>query len=235
MTATEATMQIKRLNFTIQFQIAFSRPAVELVAQSGRLVETIVENLGQEYPPASRDVRTRTGGALDDWLLQLQLFNSLGKIAVSADALNCSFEKLASDIDLTTVVDVLDRITRALTTHSPALRVAFEKVSGSVSYEVVGGSAARTSYFSGVSFPGRAEAHMDISFKSRLRHPSQPAIGLFEVAPRWGSDSQLFFYFEVETTNLGEVELRQRAQIANELVLHALASFQLEQTKEIST
>jgi hypothetical protein len=231
---TVVTMQIKRQNFAIGYVATFSRPAVGFVTQSPRLLDGIVDNLGADYSPASRDIRTRSGSSVEDWLIQIQLFNGLGKLSVTADGLNCSFDRLAGDKDLQVVVDVLERTRRALATHSPALAVASESVSGSVVYDVVGGNAERTSYFSAVRYPGRSPKHEDVSFKCRLRHLSQPATGLFEVAPKFGQESQLFLWFDVETTELAEPEISQRAQIANELVLHALSEFGLEQTGEAS-
>lgn len=202
--------------------------------QSGQLIETIIDTLGADYPPNSRDIRTRHGALLEDWLIQFHLFNRLGKISVSADGLDCTFARLASDKDLEVVLDVLDRITRALSIQNPSLGLASESVSGNVVYEVVGGGAVRAKYLSGISFPGRASIHEDVSVKSRLHHPSQPIRGLFEVAPRFGEESQLFFYFDVDTTKLVGLKLRQRGEIANELVLQALASFDLQQVEEAS-
>ena len=221
-------MKIVRKSFRVNYQANFPRPASGLVTQTPKLLEGILESLGDQFPPRARDVKIRSGASLDDWLIQIYLFNYLGKIELTAEGIRCSFERLVTDSDLSVVTQVLECLTTALAAHSPTQGYSSEAVSGSVTYEVLDGAESRSAYLGEISFRGKSSAHFDVGIKTRLKHSSQPVIGMFEVSPNWANKNELFFWFDVETTSLKEMDLPKRAQVANELVLQALDSFGLE-------
>lgn len=220
-------MNIVRQSYSLSYRLLFPRPSVGLAAQSAKIVESIVEALGEEFPPKSRDIKVRAGGSLDDWLLQIYLFNYLGRIELTVDGLKCTFERLLSDADLLVIMEVVGLLTEAVATYSPAQRYSVESVSGSVNYSVVDGKAARDEYFSKLTFSELNGAFFDAGIKGRLRHLTKPAVGTFEVSPTWTNHEELFFWFDVDLMELKGTPFKERATIANELVVQALGVFNL--------
>ena len=221
-------MKLKRKTSNIRHTVRFPRVASGLATQSSRLLETVMERLATEYTVSSQDVSIRSGITLDDWSLRISMFNRLGTITITVDGVQSLFSRLTTDNDLAVVMDVQTKLMEAISSHSPTLKSATELVAGDVMYVAVDGESARTEYFSRISFPGKSDAHGDMSFKARMRHPQHDVTGTFEVAPLWTNKDDVVFSFDADTSQLADVEFNKRAVIVNELVSIALKSFDLE-------
>ncbi len=155
------------------------------------------------------------------------MFNGLGSVELTIDGLNASYQRLGTDGDLAVVLDLQQRIMTAIANHTPSVKALTESVSGTMVFEVLGGTADRAQYFGGVGFPGRSPMHQDVGFKSRVLHPNVDAIASIEVSPVWTNDHEIFVAFEVDTIRLDSLSFIERGRTAIELIQIALASFDL--------
>lgn len=224
-------LKLTRNSVNVTHRLIFQRPAASLVTQGGRLLEALLDHVAIEYTVLPQDIHVKSGQILDECSLRISMFNGLGKVAVTAAGVECSFQNLSSDKDLEVVADVVDRVLLAVSSHTPTLKSSAESISGNVSWRVLDGALARAEYFGRVLFPGRTSVHEDVSVRARIRHHAQPSIGSFELAPRWGETDQAVLFFDVDLSELKTTEFKHRVTVANELIQIALTSFDLEQVK----
>lgn len=224
----KAAMKVKRISVNLRHVAAFLRPAVGLVTQSGRLLDSLMEQLATAYAVPSSDVTLKSGSRLDDWSIRISLFNGLGRISITCDGVESGYTRLGSDKDISVVTDVQRRVLTAISSHSPDQKYLSESVGGGLNYAVVDGPASRDEYFSRLSFPGKTSLHEDVGFKARIRSPQHDIIGSFDVAPTWADKAHLFVSFDVDTSNADIQDFAERAKVVRDLIDQALTSFDID-------
>lgn len=221
-------MKINRKIFDVSHNVRFPRLAPNLVGPGSRLLELLLERLGQTYSIQARDVLVQHGALLDDWSLRIWMFNRAGSVSISSEGVQSSFSRLRIDEDLKVIVDVLSKVMDVVSGHSPTLKAASESASGRVNYTVTDGPSARDEYFARVNFPGKSSRHVDVGLKARMRHPEHDVIASLEVEPVWTEPSEILFSFDADISRLEVPEFERRAAIVNELVVQALDSMELD-------
>lgn len=190
-------MEIRLKTLDFRYRLAFARPMVEIAGQPGRLLDELTSQLASRYTVTAADMRLRSGAVLADYGMRISMFNGLGSIDVTTEAIECAFKSLRSESDLNIAAEVTDLSVRALGNVLPKIAKSSEGVVADLVYDVQGGATERDKFFATTTFPGRGSAHFDIGFKFRAREPELGDTPIsFDISPLWVDPTLLYIHLD---------------------------------------
>lgn len=107
----------------LTYEAIFSALSFDLPALGAELLKSLYENINPQFPIIAADMRVLGGNSLSDVHVQVDLFNGLGLIDVTADKLSVNFRNLQNDGDFTLCENCISLSEQAVRSALPNLQV----------------------------------------------------------------------------------------------------------------
>ena len=179
-------MQVQSERTTAEYLVTFGRPAMELVSNADRVVESLVRSMA-EYPISSQDIRVSNNAVVGDFVMSLGLFSGNGKIKLTPDGLTATFKNLSGPADLEIVKKALDLMSQGVAPFLSSVPVASEIFSAILHLKPAGGKSDIDAYFSRFVLPGNLGRYTDKGLKLAIR--SEGRVNLTAAVEQlWSTD-----------------------------------------------
>ena len=107
----------------LTYEAIFSTLSFDLPGLGAELLKSLYENINPQFPITAADMRVLGGSSLSDVRVQVDMFNGLGLIDVTADKLSMNFRSLQNDGDLTICKNCISLSEQAVRSALPNLQV----------------------------------------------------------------------------------------------------------------
>ena len=107
----------------LTYEAIFSALTFDLPGLGAALLKSLYENINPQFPITAADMRVLGGSSLSDVRVQVDMFNGLGLIDVTADKLSMNFRSLQNDGDLTICKNCISLSEQAVRSALPNLQV----------------------------------------------------------------------------------------------------------------
>ena len=131
-------MLVKATKLSANYKVFFSRPAVELLTNATRVIESLTKSLGSAYPIQSDSLRIINSTVAGDVSISIQVFNGNGKIKVTVDSIEAIFDNISSRADVGIVTNALDLMAAGIGPFFADVPVQTEQLSTNIILHVEG-------------------------------------------------------------------------------------------------
>lgn len=193
-------MQLKAPKINASYRLLFSRPALELLSNAARIMESLVKSIATQFPIQSQDLRIANSVVAGEVSVSLQIFGGNGRIKISVDSIEADFDNISGRNDVQIVTNALDLMAKGVGPFFADVPVSREQLSTNIIYKVEGGKSAILQYFSRVVVPGKLEAFTDRGIKLTKRDGSRALLQV-SVEPYWSDEESILLYISHELSS----------------------------------
>ena len=166
-------MQIKTPKINASYRLMFSRPALELLSNAARVMESLVKSMTTQFPIQSQDLRVVNSVVAGEVSVSLQIFGGNGRIKITVDSIEADFDNISGRNDVQIVTNALDLMAKGVGPFFADVPVFREQLSANIICKVEGGQVAIRQYFSKLIVPGNLESYTDRGIKLTKRDGSR--------------------------------------------------------------
>lgn len=186
-------MLVKATKLSANYKVFFSRPAVELLSNATRLIESLTKSLGSEYSIQSDSLRIINSTVAGDVSISVQVFNGNGKIKITVDSIEAVFDNISSREDVKIVTKALDLMAAGISPFFADVPVQTEQLSTNIILHVEGDANQISQYFSSVQVPGNLSDYEYRGIKLAKRIDDAVSIQV-SLEPHWSVENSLLLY-----------------------------------------
>ena len=186
-------MLVKATKLSANYKVFFSRPAVELLTNATRVIESLTKSLGSAYPIQSDSLRIINSTVAGDVSISIQVFNGNGKIKVTVDSIEATFDNISSRADVGIVTNALDLMAAGIAPFFADVPVQTEQLSTNIILHVEGDANQIPQYFSAVQVPGNLYDYEYRGIKLAKRVDDAVSIQA-SLEPHWSVENSLLLY-----------------------------------------